>query len=73
MKYIIDTTKKEIYIPDGITLIDLLSITSVLNSDTEDYAVFFYENIEDVYEEVKDDDELYNTIFNYIFEKPATT
>jgi len=70
MKYIIDTTKKEIYIPDGIKLIDLLSITSVLNSDTEDYNVFFYENIEDVYEEVEDD-ELYEEIFKYIFE-PVT-
>lgn len=72
MKYIIDTKKKEIYIPDGITLINLLSITSVLNSDTEDYNVFFYDNIEDLYEK-ENDNELYEEIFNYIFEKPTTT
>lgn len=61
MKYIIDTEEKEIHVPDGIKLIDLLSLVTVLNSDTEDYSVFFYED-----EEVDDD---YQEIFNYIFDR----
>lgn len=59
MKYIIDTEEKEIHVPDGIKLIDLLSLVTVLNSDTEDYSVFFYEEEDDDYQE----------IFNYIFDR----
>ncbi len=59
MKYIIDTEEKEIHVPDGIKLIDLLSLVTVLNSDTEDYSVFFYEEEGDDYQE----------IFNYIFDR----
>jgi hypothetical protein len=58
MKYIIDTEEKEIHVPDGIKLIDLLSLVTVLNSDTEDYSVLFYEE--------EDDEE--DDIFNYIFD-----
>jgi len=50
MKYIIDTEEKEIYVPDGITLLELLSLTTVLTEEVADYKVYF---VDIVVEDVK--------------------
>jgi len=42
MKFTIDTTKKEIYVPNKIKLLELLELATVLDSDTEEYEVSFY-------------------------------
>lgn len=51
MKFIIDTTKKEILIPEEIKFLEMLELVTVLNADTEDYTIDFYEDL------IEDEDE----------------
>ena len=51
MKFIVDTTKKEILIPEEIKFLEMLELVTVLNADTEDYTIDFYEDL------IEDEDE----------------